>query len=576
MDKEDYEEAIEALMVLKSQPNWMENLSNARKTFNNLGYCYFLLQKYPESAENYEHASLLAKELQDTTKWVTSQMSLAMAYREMGFYAKSILVNQEALRLSKIRNDWENEGSILNAMGIMYQNLREWDKAIELHREALGLFTAHADSLMVSYLMTNVAISQEAKGFLDSSLYYNLRSLQIKELLQLEQTDLVSNLNNIGEDYLIMDSLEFAAQYLTLANELYRKKGDKNGLIGNYNNLAKLSLKKSLFDEADVYLKESLKLIQETQVKHLYLDYISLRTALLEGQKRYFEALKSYKELAALREEIFQSEQLDVQRVETSYALREKDLEAQNLAQEAALARAESKKNTQLMLFLLAGLIAATVVAFFYIRLNRRLAESYKLIQLQKLDLKHATYNTLTRIQSMLRITSSSITDRASKEKLHQIESAVLSAASLQQFTYDIENEEAVSLGEFLEQLVSRLKDVFSSSGHSGISYTVEIQEDAILPVKTLLNCGMMVGEIVTNAVKYAFKEVEEPKIHVSLARSGSHLLLQVGDNGVGIDAKKSREGVGTDLVRKLAKYIKAQLTVKNEGGTLYTIRLNA
>jgi two-component sensor histidine kinase len=573
MDSERYEEAIDVLTVLKSTADWMGNPSNARRTVNNLGYCYFLLQNYPESALNYEDAILLAEELQDTTKWVTSQMSLAMAYREMGLYAKSILVNQEALRLSKIRKDWENQSSILNAIGITYQNLGEWDKAIDLHREALGLVAAHADSLMVSYLMTNLAISHEANGMIDSSLYYNRQSLEIKKLLQLDQT---SNLNNIGEDYLILDSLDLAAKYLTLANEGYLKKADKNGLIGNYNNLAKLSLKKAAFNEAELFLKESLKLLQETEVKHLYLDYLSLYTALLEGQNRFVEALESYKKLATLREEIFQSEKLDVQRVEAAYALREKDLEAQNLAQEAALAKAASKRNAQLMLFLLFGLVAASVVAFFFIRLNRKLAESNKLILLQKLDLKHATFNTLNRIQSMLRITSHSMPDIASKEKLYQVESAILSAASLQQFTYGIEHKEEGSLGQFLKELVGRLKEAYSSSGHVDISYLVEIREDAVLPVNTLLNCGMMVGEMVTNAVKYAFENEPEPKISICLSRLGRHYLLQLGDNGVGMAVDSRNHGVGADLLRKLAKLMKAELTVRNEGGTWYTIKFKA
>lgn len=576
MDGEHYEEAIEVLMALKSKPSWMENPSNARKTYNNLGYCHFLLQKYPQSAENYEQATLLAEELRDTTKWITSQMSLAIAYREMGLYAKSIFENQEALRLSKIRKDWESEGSILNAIGIMYQNLREWEKAIHIHTEALELFTAHDDSLMVSYLMTNVAISHEAQGLVDSSLFYNLRSLKIKELLQLDQLEQVSNINNIGEDYLIMDSLDLAAQYLTLANELYLEKGDKNGLIGNYNNLAKLSLKKSLFDEAELYLNESMELLEETEVKNLYLDYLTLRTALLEGQKRYVEALASYKELSALQEEIFQSEQLDVQRVEASYALREKDLEAQNLAQEIALAKAASRRNAQLVLFLLLGLVAACVVAFFFIRLNRKLADSYKLVQLQRSDLKHATFNTLNRIQSMLRITSNSMPDIASKEKLYQVESAILSAASLQQFTYGIEHKEEGSLGQFIKELVGRLKEAFNSSGHAGISYLVDIREDTVLPVNTLLNCGMMVGEIVTNAVKYAFVNEPEPKINVCLSRSGSHLLLEVGDNGIGLVPEKKNNGVGADLIKKLAKLMKAEISVHNQAGTWYRIKFKA
>lgn len=90
-----------------------------------------------------------------------------------------------------------------------------------------------------------------------------------------------------------MDSLDLATEYLKSADELYLEKGDKNGLIENYNNLAKLSLKKSLFIEGERYLNGSMEVLEETEAKNLYLEYISLCTALLDGQKRYVEALSS-------------------------------------------------------------------------------------------------------------------------------------------------------------------------------------------------------------------------------------------------------------------------------------------
>lgn len=249
-----------------------------------------------------------------------------------------------------------------------------------------------------------------------------------------------------------------------------------------------------------------------------------------------------------MQEEIFQSDQLDVQWVEPAYALCEKDLEAQNLAQEIALAKAALRTNAQLMLFLPAGIVAASLFAFFFIRLNRKLAESYQLIQLQKLDLKHATYNTLNRIQSMLRVTSYGMPDTATREKLYQMESAIRSAASLQQFTYGIEHKDEGSLGQFTKERVGRLKEAFSSSAHTDISYLVEIRDDAVLQATTLLNCIMMAGLKVKKAVKYVFLHQPEPKISVCLSVLGSYLLPQVGDNGIGMRAERTMVQVLTLL----------------------------
>ncbi len=574
MDREEFAAAIELLTLLTRHADWVEEADNARMAFNNLGYSHYLLQEYMESAQNYERATRMARQLQDTVKWIGSQTSLAMAYRQLGMYARSLEANQEALRLAKIRQDWKMVLDLLNAGGILYQNLEKWGFALEKHREALNVLRIRPDPPMQAYLYTNLAISYAGLGLQESSLYYNLRSLQLKEELGMEATEKASNLNNIGENYLALDSLNQASRYLLQANALYVEKGDKEGMVENYNNLAKLSLKSDQTQQAAAYLKKAGALLEEVPVKELYLDYLSLRTFLLEREGRQAEALRTHKELAAVRQEVFQTEQLAVQRLEASAVLREKNLEAQNLLQEAALARAESRKNAQLMWFLLAGLVFAALVSFFFIRLNRRLRDNNRLIALQKLEIKHHSFNLLMRLQALLRMTSDSLEDSATQEKLQQVEAAIVSAASLQQFTYGIENEEEVSLGKFLQELVERLKEAFSNPIHPAITYSVELNTEAVLPVKTVLNCGLMVAEIITNSIKHAAHEVAHPMISLSLSRSENHLLLLVGDNGKGSADKAELTGVGQGLISRLARFIQAELTVTTEGGTCYLIKL--
>ncbi|WP_439481666.1 tetratricopeptide repeat-containing sensor histidine kinase [Cyclobacterium plantarum] len=574
MDREEFAAAIELLTMLTRHADWVEEADNARMAFNNLGYSHYLLQEYMESAQNYERATRMARQLQDTVKWIGSQTSLAMAYRQLGMYARSLEANQEALQLAKIRQDWKIVLDLLNAGGILYQNLEKWDFALEKHREALNVLRIRPDPPMQAYLYTNLAISHAGLGLQDSSLYYNLRSLQLKEELGMEATEKASNLNNIGENYLALDSLNQASRYLLQANALYVEKGDKEGMVENYNNLAKLSLKSDQTQQAAAYLKKVGTLLEEVPVKELFLDYLSLRTSLLEREGRHAEALRTHKELAAVRQEVFQTEQLAVQRLEARALLREKNLEAQNLLQEAALARAESKKNAQLMLFLLAGLVLAALVSFFFIRLNRRLKESNQLIALQKLEIKHHSFNLLMRLQSLLRMTSDSLEDPATQEKLQQVEAAIIAAASLQQFSYGIENEEEVSLGKFLQELVERLKEAFSNPANPPIAYSVELKTEVVLPVKTVLNCGLMVAEIVTNSIKHAAHGVENPKISLCLSRFDNYILLQVEDNGQGSKGNTRQSGVGQGLISRLARFIQAELTVTTEGGTCYLIKI--
>lgn len=576
MEDNRFEEAISIYSQLENTPVWMDDLSNARMTFNNLGFSYYKLQKFDSSSHYYAKSNQTAQLLRDTVRMMISYNSLAMAYRNLGLYAKSLENSQLSLDLAEYIKDDSRVSSILNTIGLMYYNLKEWEKAMEYHQKSLAKSVALGDTLMMAYRYNNIAMSHFQLERYDSSLYYNLKAIDLNEKLSADNSSIVANLNNIGLDFLKLDSLSLAEKYLSESNAIYKAINDQQGLLISYNNLAELAMKKNQWLKAESFLDSGQALLQQVQAKELLSDHLELQVVLMEKTGRHAEALAFHKQLSTLKEEIFQEEKLNVQQVESSYLLREKELERANAAQEAELAKAASKRNAQFIVFLVMGLLVAGAVAVVFVRLNRRLRESNRIIQAQKLDLKHSTYNTLMRIQALLRLTTDSMGDAASKEKLQQVEAAIISAASLQQFTYNVENEDEVSLGQFLEELVERLKEAFSGSGQPGISYSVEVREDSILPVKTVLNCGLMVGEIVTNAVKYAFLGVPEPKIDINLARSGPHLLLQVGDNGVGMATGQQGNGIGTGLVFKLAKYIKADLTVRNEEGTRYTIRLKA
>lgn len=574
LDENKFEQAIQLLYLLEKDPVWVEDLSNLRKTYNNIGFSYYKIQKYDSSVFFYEKSNELAIALQDTTRIIASFNSLAVGYSYMGLYSLSLEKAQSALTLAQFKKDDKMTAQIHNTMALIYFDVGNITEAISNHQTSLAISVSLGNSTMVAYAYHNIARCHQRLGKYDSSLFYNKKALDLKQKLSGDNNSVVTTLNNIGLDFLKLDSLSLAEKYLAESNFIYKELNDQRGLVISYNNLSDLAIRRKQFHTAHAYLDSGALILAQINAKELLADHLELQVALMEKTGRHADALAYHKQLSTLKEKIFQEEKLNVQQVESSYLLREKELERANASQEAELAKAASKRNAQFIVFLLIGLLVAGMVAVVFVRLNRRLKESNRIIQAQKLDLKHSTYNTLMRIQALLRLTTDSMEDAASKEKLQQVEAAIISAASLQQFTYNVENEDEVSLGQFLEELVERLKDAFSSSGHAGISYSVEVQEDSVLPVKTVLNCGLIVGEIVTNAVKYAFEDIPEPKINLSLARSGPHLLLQVGDNGVGIAAEQKGGGIGKGLVFKLAKYIKADLTVQNEGGTQYTIRL--
>ena len=85
---------------------------------------------------------------------------------------------------------------------------------------------------------------------------------------------------------------------------------------------------------------------------------------------------------------------------------------------------------------------------------------------------------------------------------------------------------------------------------------------------------GLIVNELVTNAIKYAFKVGDQGRVVVRFRVRGKHALLTISDNGRGLEGTNTREGVGrTRLVRDLAKQIGATVRVIRRPSCAYSFR---
>jgi two-component sensor histidine kinase len=101
--------------------------------------------------------------------------------------------------------------------------------------------------------------------------------------------------------------------------------------------------------------------------------------------------------------------------------------------------------------------------------------------------------------------------------------------------------------------------------------------ESVRIDVKRAISIGLVVNELVTDSIKYAFPEGGRGKIEVHLERKGNELILWVEDNGVGLplDLDTARTGsFGLTLVRSLAAQLDAEFSIKSEVGVKFELRL--
>jgi two-component sensor histidine kinase len=104
------------------------------------------------------------------------------------------------------------------------------------------------------------------------------------------------------------------------------------------------------------------------------------------------------------------------------------------------------------------------------------------------------------------------------------------------------------------------------------IKICVDADSESV-PVDTAIPLGMVVNELVTNALKHAFPVPKRGEISVRF-RAQAECILEVGDNGAGLpETADSSSGLGMKLVTSLVQQAGAELSVRRHPGATYTIR---
>jgi two-component sensor histidine kinase len=164
--------------------------------------------------------------------------------------------------------------------------------------------------------------------------------------------------------------------------------------------------------------------------------------------------------------------------------------------------------------------------------LRRALAEKDLLLR----ELYHRVKNNMQIISSILDLQASSMRDPAVVETFRIGQARIRAMALVHEKLYQAKDLTRISFSDYVQELVAEL---FSSYGVSPdrihLKLDVDVKGDA-LPVDTAVPCGLIVNELLSNAVKYAFPEGREGEVRVGLhPLAAGRYRLVVADNGIGL-----------------------------------------
>ena len=193
-------------------------------------------------------------------------------------------------------------------------------------------------------------------------------------------------------------------------------------------------------------------------------------------------------------------------------------------------------------------------------------------------EMRHRVANSLQIIASILTLKARSVSSEETRAQLQDAHTRVMSVAIVQQHLHETPGIDQVEVKTYLEKLCAGLASSMVSDLQP-VTITV-LAEDGMIESAKAISLGLIVTELVINAIKYAFpKTKSDARILVTYEVDGADWNLIVSDNGVGKDDKQTAgpsSGLGTTIVQALAQQLGAKLDVQSKSGGLTVLVTHA
>jgi PAS domain S-box-containing protein len=205
---------------------------------------------------------------------------------------------------------------------------------------------------------------------------------------------------------------------------------------------------------------------------------------------------------------------------------------------------------------------------------NLRLSLKEKEVLLK--EVHHRVKNNLQVISSILNLQSSYVRDKKILEILLESQNRIKSMAFVHESLYQTKDFSNISFREYVENISRNLVHSYAST-----DYPPELKldlDDIQLNLDIAIPCGLIINELLSNSLKYAFEPKKKGKIEISIRQKEKTILISIADNGRGLPENidfRNTESLGLQLVVSLVEQINGKIKLDSKKGTKFTIEFS-
>lgn len=524
----------------------------------------------------------------------------------------------KAVEMDRLLNDSSSMPFACLSASIIHKDLYEYQKAVDILIEGKSYLRKGIDDHKKASIDRHLGAIFFLMGNLEKAKEETLNALQLckDQKLQSRAISCYLQLANIAE---VEDGWQIAIDYYELADSVnqYVKKKYYEGQIMHSRLLNKLlsgsSLSKtdekllSTVDQKSAFksLVNKIKILplfdykrypSEQLFEQAYSQvfnevkankYSFHKTHLLKARYRYYNQIGNHKkafqalfDLRKLEKSISAKHQANIiYNMEAKYQKVEQDVEIASLEHQNTIKQERLAAQRQTISLISIALIIISVLSFFLFRMlttiRKQSTELSKALDQKDLllrEIHHRVKNNLQLVSSLLKMQGRSIENESAQDAFRAGQARVRSMALIHQDLYNQEKLKDVNVRIYLKKLLNELFSTYKTDENK-VKLDLAI-DDINLDVDTLVPLGLILNEIITNSLKYAFPNGQTGKLKVAVQKNNHEVFIEIQDNGIGYDPSDVRKNsFGNTMVQALASQLNAKMDIEINGGVKTTIR---
>ena len=536
-----------AVVIIKETLKKIDSFENSKQSIilkiqlnNKLGVCYTSLGQFNQGIEYYLEAYKLAVSNNLTGSLHKTYSGLGSAFSKISYKQKSEDYYTKAKIWCIINKDSTSLSIVLYNMALTCADNRKNNEAERLLNEAEKITLAKNNYVMLSNINRTRALYYRKINQFKKSYHYALKSINYAS-----------------------------------------KSGDDYTLYYDYLVLCKIELELDLIDSAQVHKAMALSWAKNKNDIAINITAQECDYLIYKKKKQWEKAFLSFEKTNEFRDILYNDEnknRIIQKNAEFEFELQRLKLAAENQVLE---------KNHQLKLQRYIFVVAFILIALLFIlvnnlrfrkllaiskRLNHELnhkndviAENLEEKEMLLKEIHHRVKNNLQIVSSLLNFQNAKISDVQLKQIFEESKQKIYAISIIHEKLYKTSNVASINIQDYIADLFDSIVNLSSSN-----NIKLEVTGPEIkLDLDTMIPLGLILNELITNSLKYAFSNVNyQPKITIHLDKPKENFYkLIYKDNGSGYDTTniQVKKGFGLYLVKMLSRQLYGEMELHTQ-----------